>query len=99
MFRKLPTVLPIAILLGAVSGAPALAQTPSHQLVQPHRHVRVSPYSYGSNAYNSYAVQPGQGNRQSLGKTPAIPWIRDPESSRQPTGPMCPLLEGYPDCH
>jgi hypothetical protein len=39
MFRKLTTVLPTAILLGALSAAPALAQTRSHHVVQPHRQV------------------------------------------------------------
>jgi hypothetical protein len=82
MFRKLTTVLPIAILLGAVSAAPALAQTPSHHVVQPHRHVMVSPYAYGSDAYNSYAMQPGQGYRRSIGETPAVPFTQDPESPR-----------------
>jgi hypothetical protein len=53
MFRKLTTVLPIAILLGAVSAAPALAQTPSHHLVQPHRQARVSPYAGGAFAFAS----------------------------------------------
>jgi hypothetical protein len=51
MFRKLTTVLPIAILLGAVSAAPALAQTRSHHVVQPHRHVRVSPNAGGAYAF------------------------------------------------
>jgi hypothetical protein len=51
MFRKPATVLPIAILLGAVSAAPALAQTRSHHLVEPHRQVRVSPYAGGEFAF------------------------------------------------
>jgi hypothetical protein len=79
MFRKLPSVLPIAILLGAVSAAPALAQTPSHHVVQ-HRHVTVSPYAYGSDAYNSYAMQPSQGRLP--GETPALPFTQDPDSAR-----------------
>jgi hypothetical protein len=79
MFRKLPTILPIAILLGAVSAAPALAQTVSHHVS---RHVVVSPYAYGSDAYNNYAMDPGQGGRQSLGETPALPWTQDPDSPR-----------------
>jgi hypothetical protein len=82
MFRKLPTVLPIAILLGAVSAAPALAQAPSHHVAQPQRHVMVSPYAYGSDAYNSYAMQPGQSERRALGETPALPWTQDPDSPR-----------------
>jgi hypothetical protein len=49
MLRKLTTVLPIAILLGAVSAAPALAQTRSHHLVQPH----VSSYAGGGFAFAS----------------------------------------------
>jgi hypothetical protein len=80
MFRKLATLLPIAILLGAVS-APALAQPRSH-VAQPRRHLSVSPITYGSNAYNSYAMQPGQGQRRSLGETPALPWTQDPDSPR-----------------
>ena len=82
MFRKLPTVLPIAILLGAVSAAPALAQSPRHHVAQPHRHVMVSPVIYGSDAYNSYAMQPGQDDRRSLGETPALPWTQDPSSPK-----------------
>jgi hypothetical protein len=49
MFRKLPTVLPIAILLGAVSAAPAPAQTHSHHVVQPHR--QVPNYARAEGAY------------------------------------------------
>jgi hypothetical protein len=83
MFHKMPAVLPIAILLGAVSAAPALARTPSHHAVQPLRPVMaVSPYAYGSDAYNSYAMQPGQGGLRSLGTTPAVPWVQDPASPR-----------------
>jgi hypothetical protein len=78
--RKLPTVLPIAILLGAVSAAPAPAQTPSHHVVQPHRHVRVSPALYGSDGYDSFGMQPRQGQRRDLGGTGALPWIEDPGS-------------------
>jgi hypothetical protein len=79
MFRKLLTVLPIAVLLGAVSAAPALAQTRSHH------HVRVSPVTSGGDAYGSvisrsHAMQPGQGERQLLGEAPALPWTQDPES-------------------
>jgi len=85
MFRKLPTVLPIAILLGAVSAAPALAQTRSHHVAQSHRHVRVSPVTYGGDAYGSvisgsYAMQPSQGERERLGEAPALPWTQDPAS-------------------
>jgi hypothetical protein len=82
MFRKLTTVLPIAILLGAVSTAPALAQTHSHHTMQAHRHIMVSPVIFGSDAYNSYAAQPDQSQRRSLGETRAVPWIQDPESPR-----------------
>jgi hypothetical protein len=81
MFWKLPTVPPIAILLAAVSTAPALAQTRDHA-GQPHRHVMASPSSYGSDAYNSYAMPPSDSERQSLGETPALPWIQDPDSPR-----------------
>jgi hypothetical protein len=82
MFRKLTTVLPIAILLGTVSAAPALARTPGHA-VQPLRPVMaVSPHAYGSDAYNSYAMQPGQGARRSLGETPALQFTQDPDSPR-----------------
>ena len=62
MLRKLPTVLPLAILLGALSAAPALAQTRSHHVVQPHRHVTVSPYAGGfpndARADRAYAFVP-----------------------------------------
>jgi hypothetical protein len=80
MFHKMPAVLPIAILLGAVSAAPALAQTGSHKVVQPRRHVMVLPHPYRGNAYGSHAMQPSQGERQQLGETPDIPWIQDPHS-------------------
>jgi hypothetical protein len=82
MFRKLTTVFPIALLLGAVSAAPALARTHSHNVVQPHRPVMVSPYAFGSDAYNSFALQPSQSNRRALGETPALPFTQDPESPR-----------------
>ena len=62
MFRKLPTVLPLAILLGAIFAAPALAQTRSHNVVQTHRHVTVSPSAFGGDAYaraeGAYAFVP-----------------------------------------
>jgi hypothetical protein len=48
MFRKLPTLLPMAILLGAVSAAPALAQTRSHHVAQPN----------GARAEGAYAFAP-----------------------------------------
>jgi hypothetical protein len=51
MFRKLPPLLTIAILLGAVS-VPALAQTHSHDVMQPDRYERVSPYAGGSTNYS-----------------------------------------------
>ena len=83
MFRKLPTVLAIAILLGAVSAAPALARTSRHHAVQPLRPVMaVSPYAHGSDAYDSYAMQPIQGGRRALGETPDLPFTQDPESAR-----------------
>jgi hypothetical protein len=44
MFRKLPALLTIAILLGAVS-VPALAQTGNHDVMQPDGYERVSPYA------------------------------------------------------
>ena len=46
MFRKLTPLLSIASLLGAAS-APALAQTGSHDVSQPDRYERVSPYAEG----------------------------------------------------
>jgi hypothetical protein len=84
MFYKIPTILPIAMLLGALSAAPALAQPRSHHIVQPLRQIMVSPLSYGSgsDAYSSYAMQPGQGERRSLGEVPALPWVQDPDSPR-----------------
>jgi hypothetical protein len=82
MSRKLPSVLPIVILLAAVSAAPALAKSRSHHVVQPVRHVVASPYAYGNDAYDSYAMQPGRDDRRSLGEAPALPWIQDPDSPR-----------------
>ena len=82
MFRKLSAVFPIGILLAAVSVAPALARTGSYDVVQPHRPVMVSPDDFGSDAYNSYAMQPGQDDRRSLGETPALPWTQDPSSPK-----------------
>jgi hypothetical protein len=46
MFRKLPPLLTIAILLGAVS-VPTLAQEGSHEVMRPDRSERVSPYAGG----------------------------------------------------
>jgi hypothetical protein len=83
MFRKLTTVPPIAVLLGAFSAVPALARTPSHHAARPLRPVMaVSPYAYGSDAYSSYAMQPIQGGRRAVGETPALPFTQDPESPR-----------------
>jgi hypothetical protein len=48
MFRKLPAVLPIAVLLGALSAAPALAQTHS-------RHLAYAGDAYGSAKSGSFA--------------------------------------------
>jgi hypothetical protein len=56
MFPKLPTVLPIAILLGAVSVAPALAKTRNHQLSPRQNQVTVFP-----NAGTAYALFPNVG--------------------------------------
>ena len=63
MFCKLTPLLPVVILLGAASAsAPALAQPFSHHMVQPHRHVRVSPDADGSpnfaRAASAYAFAP-----------------------------------------
>jgi hypothetical protein len=46
MFRKLPIIVPIAILLGAASSAPAAAQAGSHRFPNQAR------------AYNAYALAP-----------------------------------------
>jgi hypothetical protein len=73
MFRKPNTVLPIALLLGIVSAAPALAQTGSHHAAKPHRQVRVSPV-------NSFAMQPSQGRLP--GETRALPFTQDPASPK-----------------
>jgi hypothetical protein len=78
MSHKLTALLPIAILLGTVSVAPALAQTPSHHLVQPNWHTSVSPATFGSDAYDSYGMQPSQGRLP--GETPALPFTQDPDS-------------------
>src|SRR5437899_8731938 len=64
MFRKLPTVLAIAILLGAVSAAPALAQTRSHQ--GDHQSIGERPAVPFT---RDYATQPDQGDRQSIDET------------------------------
>jgi hypothetical protein len=80
MFHKMPAVLPMAILLGAVSAAPALAQPGSHQRVQPPRNVMALPFLCRDNAYGSHAMQPSQSKRQQLGETPDLPWIQDPHS-------------------
>jgi hypothetical protein len=82
MSRKLPIVLPIAILLGAVSAVPTLALARSHHVVQPD-YARVSPYAYGSVISGSYETQSRQAKRQALGETPALPFTQDPDS---PTG-------------
>jgi hypothetical protein len=63
MFRKLTPLLPVVILLGAASAsAPALAQTGGHHVMQPHRHVRVSPDVGGfpnyARAAGAYAFAP-----------------------------------------
>jgi hypothetical protein len=79
MFRKL-TVLPIAIVLGAVSAAPALARTTLHHAVQPHRHISVSPATFGSDAYDSYGRQPSRGRLP--GETRALPFTQDPDSPK-----------------
>jgi hypothetical protein len=59
MLRKLTLLLPVAVLLGA---APAFAQAPSHHVMQPQRHVRVSPYVGGFPDYalaaSAYALAP-----------------------------------------
>jgi hypothetical protein len=80
MFHKMPAVLPIAILLGAASAAPAPAQTGSRQGVQLPRHVMVCPFLCRGNGHGSHAMQPGQSKRQQLGETPDLPWIQDPHS-------------------
>jgi hypothetical protein len=72
MFRKLASVLPIAILLGAVSAAPTLAQTPSHDEA-------VSPSAFGGDSYDSSALHPGQDERPSQGEAPAVSLPQDPE--------------------
>jgi hypothetical protein len=50
MFRKLPPLFTIAILLGAVS-VPALAQDGSHEAMRPDRSERVSPDAGGTNDF------------------------------------------------
>jgi hypothetical protein len=85
MSRKLPIVLPIAILLGAVSAAPTLALARSHHVVQPD-YARVSPYAYGSVISGSYETQSRQAKREAdrraLGETPALPFTQDPASPK-----------------
>jgi hypothetical protein len=82
MSRKLPTALWICILLGAVSAAPALAQTRSHHMAQPYRHVRVSPYAHGRVISGNYETQSRQAKRRALGETPALPFTQDPYSPK-----------------
>jgi hypothetical protein len=79
MSHKLPIVLPIAILLGAVSAAPTLALARSHHVVQPH-YVMASPHAYGSVMSGSYAMQLRQAKRRALGETPALPFTQDPDA-------------------
>jgi hypothetical protein len=76
MFRELPTVLSIAILLAAVSAAPALTRIPRHHVVQPYRHTSVLPVVFGSDAHDNYGIQPSQ--RRLPGETPYLPWTQDP---------------------
>jgi hypothetical protein len=80
MFRKPTLLLPLAMLLGAVS-APALAQAGNGRAIHPHRHVQVSPYAPGSDAYGS-AVSLTYANRQVLGEVSNLPWIQNPDSPR-----------------
>jgi hypothetical protein len=87
MFRKLTTLLPLTILLGAVSAAPALAKTHSHHVMNRHGQIMVSPYASGADAYGSvipagYAAQPSQVGHRSLGETPALPFTQDPDAPR-----------------
>ena len=76
MLHKIPTALRIAILLGAASAAPALAQTRNHHVV--HRHVTAIPCACPSDVHGGYAMNPGQGEHRRLGETRARPWIEDP---------------------
>ncbi len=82
MSRKLPIVLPIAILLGAVSAAPTLALARSHHVVQP-PYGMVSPYADGSVISGSYETQLRQAKRRALGETPALPFTQDPDSPKR----------------
>jgi hypothetical protein len=80
MFRKLTTVLPIAVLLGAVSAVPALARTTRHHVAQPHRHTSVLPATFGSDAYDSFGRRPSRVRLP--GETPALPFTQDPDSPK-----------------
>jgi hypothetical protein len=80
MFRKPTLLLSMAILLGAVS-APALAQAGNGRTIHPHRHVQVSPYAPGSDAYGS-AVSMSYANRPILSDVSTVPWIQNPASPR-----------------
>jgi hypothetical protein len=87
MIDKMPAVLPIAILLGAISAAPAFAQTHNHDAMELRSQIMVSPSVKGSDAYGSvisgsYTAQPTQNRRQSLGEAIDLPWIQDPASPR-----------------
>jgi hypothetical protein len=75
MSRKLPIILPIAILLGAVSAAPTLALARSHHVVQPD-YGRVSPFNGSYETQSRQAAR--QAKRRALGETPALPFTQDP---------------------
>jgi hypothetical protein len=70
----------MAILLGAAS-APALAQTGHGRMIASHRHVQMSLYAPGSDAYAS-AVRGSYGNRAAEGEVPNLPWILNPDEPR-----------------
>jgi hypothetical protein len=80
MYRKPTTVLPIALLLGAVSAAPVLAQTSSDYLAQPHRQFSESPVTFRSGGYDSFGIRPAQDRLP--GEVPALPFTQDPASPK-----------------
>jgi hypothetical protein len=78
MITNTMIALAAAFLLG--TGSLAQARIPSHHVVHTYRHASVLPVVFGSDAYDSYGIQPSQ--RRLPGETPSLPWTQDPASPR-----------------